>query len=183
MRLTGARKALYTVLAGLALANVVLLPSLRGILISELSYAAAAIVLVFVLSLASDNLVHHVVCLHPSTPSQLFLSWWLLSDVATIRTRWLLGENNRVLASVGIVSAAAKLAVLVVEEWSKRRMLLPEQSKSPPEGLAGVLNRMLLIWWENTPHDPYSLPQHLLTRLAFQDQSPHVQRPLRDPYP
>lgn len=144
--LTRITKTLYIVLSALTVAQIVLICSLDGLLTSSLSYAAAAISLIFVLVAAADNLFHHVSYLRPSAPAQLFIAWWLLSDITTIRTRWLLGGDNVILGSMLIALASVKLAVLLVEELSKRQTLLPSTADPPAEALSGIINRLLMLW-------------------------------------
>lgn len=108
--------------------------------------AAAALSVVAVLLICLDNGLHHLYSLKPSSPSQCLLAWWLISDIATVRTRWLFGGHDRTLAYIAIGLAALKLGIIVAEEWSKRDLLLPPWLHNSPEALAGIINRLLLIW-------------------------------------
>lgn len=147
--LTTIAQALYGLLLAFTVASSALLihRGIQGqIQTSRLSYAAAGITILCALLVPFDNLIHHAFYLRPSSPSQLLLGYWILSDVATIRTRWLLGADNRTLAILDIVSVFLKLAIIIVEEWSKRGILLPALTEASPESLSGIFNRLFLAW-------------------------------------
>jgi hypothetical protein len=81
--------------------------------------------------------------------SSFLLSFYLfttvLLDAARIRTLWQIGESTA-LCSTSAAAFVAKLILLVLESWSKRRYLDTVDSEVAGEELAGFLSRSLFLW-------------------------------------
>jgi ATP-binding cassette subfamily C (CFTR/MRP) protein 1 len=69
----------------------------------------------------------------------------ILLDTVRIRTLWQIGEATT-LCSIFVAGFAAKLALLVVESWSKRSFLMKKDGEVAGEELAGFLSKYLFLW-------------------------------------
>ncbi|KAF7712524.1 ABC multidrug transporter [Penicillium ucsense] len=129
------------------------------------SFSAAALQLCCSISLSFSALVSHVWEIRSSSFAQSFLVAWLATDIARIvlLTEERLNAGNHA-SYLGLVSAivALKIALLVVEELSKRSLLKSPYSKYPPEALSGIINRAFMLWlnplmWRGIAGEPLSL--------------------------
>ena len=84
-----------------------------------------------------------------SSASSFLLSFYLfttiLLDTVRIRTLWQIGELTA-LCLTFVAAFVAKLVLLVLESWSKRRYLDKADSEVAGEELAGFLSRSLFLW-------------------------------------
>lgn len=119
--------------------------AIRQIETTSMSRAKWAICLVCALVLAATSLFHQVYSLHSSDSAQGILGWWILADAVSIRSQWL-RHSDRALIGLTFVLLFNKLWLLLLEEADKRSLLRRRYSDSPPESLAGLWNRLLLVW-------------------------------------
>ncbi|KAJ5484697.1 ABC multidrug transporter [Penicillium diatomitis] len=129
------------------------------------SFSAAALQLCCSISLAFSALASHVWEIGSSSFAQSFLVAWLATDIARVvlLTEERLNACNHA-SYLGLVSAivALKIALLVVEELSKRSLLKSPYSKYPPDALSGIINRAFMLWlnplmWRGIAGEPLSL--------------------------
>lgn len=83
----------------------------------------------------------------PSTLVNVYLFLTLLFDCAIARTLWLI-TGPSVVARLFVTTAAVKFAMLALEAWDKRSILLAQYQGLSPESTNGILGRSV-FWWLN----------------------------------
>ena len=144
-----AKLALAAALNGLQIANAALW--WNSPLDSSLAKAAAIMSCVSAVCIAILLLAGHVYFLHSPGFLSIFLSVTMLFDIAITRTYF----NRHGLATLGAVHATIsviKLALVILEEVSKRSLIRADELRSSfgHEAVAGFWNRSIFFWVNST---------------------------------
>ncbi|KAL6878945.1 P-loop containing nucleoside triphosphate hydrolase protein [Trichoderma novae-zelandiae] len=130
--------------AGIQVGSLALVASSRR-LNTRLSLAAAILTLVAACCIVLLSHIEHVKSIRPSFLLTSYLFTSLLFDAARLRTEWLLSANVAH-AAVLSTSTILKLALLVLENVEKRRILLDAGKERSRESTSGPFNRGFFVW-------------------------------------
>ncbi|PTB69610.1 P-loop containing nucleoside triphosphate hydrolase protein [Trichoderma citrinoviride] len=130
--------------AGLQVGSLALVASSRR-LNTRFSLAAAILNLVAACCIVLLSHIEHVKSIRPSFLLTSYLFTSLLFDAARLRTEWLLSVNVAY-AAVLFTSTILKLALLVLENVEKRRILLDSGKERSTESTSGPFNRGFFVW-------------------------------------
>ena len=97
----------------------------------------------FVLAVTSN--FEHYRNARPSTPISIYLTITFFFDIARVRTLYAV-QDARPLATMMLVAAILKFAILVLELKEKRAWLVNEKDFPAPEATANFYNRMTFFW-------------------------------------
>ncbi|KAM0479830.1 hypothetical protein ACHAPX_004407 [Trichoderma viride] len=112
---------------------------------TRFSIAAAVLSLVAACCIVLLSHIEHVKSIRPSFLLTSYLFTTLLFDAARLRTEWLLSVNVAY-AAVLSTSTILKLALLVLENIEKRRILLDSNKTPSTESTSGPFNRGFFVW-------------------------------------
>ncbi|UKZ93816.1 uncharacterized protein TrAFT101_008724 [Trichoderma asperellum] len=112
---------------------------------TRFSIAAAVLSLVAACCIVLLSHIEHVKSIRPSFLLTSYLFTTLLFDAARLRTEWLLSVNVAY-AAVLSTSTILKLALLVLENIEKRRILLDSNKSPSTESTSGPFNRGFFVW-------------------------------------
>ncbi|KAL6910741.1 multidrug resistance-related protein [Trichoderma evansii] len=112
---------------------------------TRFSIAAAVLSLVAACCIVLLSHIEHVKSIRPSFLLTSYLFTTLLFDAARLRTEWLLSVNVSY-AAVLTTSTILKLALLVLENIEKRRILLDSNKTPSTESTSGPFNRGFFVW-------------------------------------
>ncbi|UKZ70396.1 uncharacterized protein TrAtP1_011377 [Trichoderma atroviride] len=112
---------------------------------TRFSIAAAVLSLVAACCIVLLSHIEHVKSIRPSFLLTSYLFTTLLFDAARLRTEWLLSVNVAY-AAVLSTSTILKLALLVLENIEKRRILLDSSKNPSTESTSGPFNRGFFVW-------------------------------------
>ncbi|KAM0452349.1 hypothetical protein ACHAO4_005560 [Trichoderma viride] len=112
---------------------------------TRFSIAAAVLSLVAACCIVLLSHIEHVKSIRPSFLLTSYLFTTLLFDAARLRTEWLLSVNVAY-AAVLSTSTILKLALLVLENIEKRRILLDSNKNPSTESTSGPFNRGFFVW-------------------------------------
>ncbi|KAL7925556.1 multidrug resistance-related protein [Trichoderma austrokoningii] len=112
---------------------------------TRFSIAAAVLALVAACCIVLLSHIEHVKSIRPSFLLTSYLFTTLLFDAARLRTEWLLSANVAY-AAVLSTSTFLKLALLVLENIEKRRILLDSTKNPSTESTSGPFNRGFFVW-------------------------------------
>jgi hypothetical protein len=115
---------------------------------TKVSIPATVLSLSAGLSLIVTSHLEHTKSIRPSFLITGFLLATLLSDIARVRTQWVL-QNHVALAGILTASVAVKLTMLVLEAWEKRSGLARLGYTFSRESTSGLLSRAS-FWWLNS---------------------------------
>ncbi|KAL6875382.1 P-loop containing nucleoside triphosphate hydrolase protein [Trichoderma longibrachiatum] len=130
--------------AGLQIGSLALVASSRR-LNTRFSLAAAILNLVAACCIVLLSHIEHVKSIRPSFLLTSYLFTSLLFDAARLRTEWLLSVNVAY-AAVLSTSTILKLALLVLENVEKRRILLDSSKEQSRESTSGPFSRGFFVW-------------------------------------
>ncbi|GFP55423.1 ABC multidrug transporter B [Trichoderma asperellum] len=112
---------------------------------TRFSIAAAVLSLIAACCIVLLSHIEHVKSIRPSFLLTSYLFTTLLFDAARLRTEWLLSVNVAY-AAVLSISTILKLALLVLENIEKRRILLDSNKSPSTESTSGPFNRGFFVW-------------------------------------
>jgi ATP-binding cassette, subfamily C (CFTR/MRP), member 1 len=92
----------------------------------------------------------------------VYLLLSILFDAVRIRTLWL-DQIQTSIAGIFTVCMVVKMSVLVLEESSKRRWLLPSQLPWSTEVTGGIFSRTLFLWLDRMMYRGYSRALSVIT--------------------
>lgn len=95
--------------------------------------------------LAVNSTIAHRASPRPSLAISAYLFISALTDIARVRSLWLMGDHTNV-AVVLSCSFAVKLILIVLENVSKRTFLLAQYANISGEETAGLFSRALFFW-------------------------------------
>ncbi|KAL7937120.1 P-loop containing nucleoside triphosphate hydrolase protein [Trichoderma chlorosporum] len=130
--------------AGIQVGSLALVASSR-LLNTKFSLAAAILNLIAACCIVFLSHIEHVKSIRPSFLLTSYLFTSLLFDAARLRTEWLLSVNVAY-AAVLSTSTALKLALLVLENVEKRRILVDSSKEASTESTSGPFNRGFFVW-------------------------------------
>ncbi|TFB04442.1 Multidrug resistance-associated protein 1 [Trichoderma ghanense] len=130
--------------AGIQVGSLALVASSRR-LTTRFSLAAAILNLVAACCIVLLSHIEHVKSIRPSFLLTSYLFTSLLFDAARLRTEWLLSVNVAY-AAVLSTSTILKLALLVLENVEKRRILLDSSKEPSTESTSGPFSRGFFVW-------------------------------------
>ncbi|KAK7745878.1 hypothetical protein SLS53_002596 [Cytospora paraplurivora] len=144
LRLPQGSIAIYT---GLQVAVLVLItrnPMIR----TNVLIASTTLSLLSALTLAVLSHFEHVKSARPSFIINLYLIATVLFDAARVRTRWQIGSEDAIAATL-TAALAVKCAVLLLEAAEKRSLLLGLNRRFSYESTSGLFSRSS-FWWLNS---------------------------------
>ncbi|KAF6815977.1 hypothetical protein CSOJ01_03246 [Colletotrichum sojae] len=112
---------------------------------SRVAIAVGALTIVDGLAAATLSFTEHSKSVGPSLLLSAFLILSTIFDAVRLRTLWLKSVGVPVV-SLSTASLALKLAILVLEEQSKRRWIIGDKQAWSSEETAGLSNRMGFYW-------------------------------------
>ncbi|KAL7915178.1 P-loop containing nucleoside triphosphate hydrolase protein [Trichoderma velutinum] len=112
---------------------------------TRFSLAAAILNLIAACCIVLLSHIEHVKSIRPSFLLTSYLFTSLLFDAARLRTEWLLSVNVAY-AAVLSTSTVLKLALLVLENVEKRRILVDSSKEPSTESTSGPFSRGFFIW-------------------------------------
>ncbi|KAL7790898.1 P-loop containing nucleoside triphosphate hydrolase protein [Trichoderma ceciliae] len=130
--------------AGIQVGCLALVASSRS-LNTRFSIAAAILSLAAACCIVLLSHIEHVKSIRPSFLLTSYLFTSLLFDAARLRTEWLLSVNVT-FAAVLSTSTVFKLALLVLENVEKRRILVGSNKEPSKESTSGPFNRGFFVW-------------------------------------
>ncbi|KAL7823946.1 P-loop containing nucleoside triphosphate hydrolase protein [Trichoderma gracile] len=130
--------------AGIQVGSLALVASSRH-LNTRFSLAAAILNLISACCIVLLSHIEHVKSIRPSFLLTSYLFTSLLFDAARLRTEWLLSVNVAY-AAVLSTSTILKLALLVLENVEKRRILLDSSKEQSRESTSGPFSRGFFVW-------------------------------------
>ncbi|EGR49492.1 uncharacterized protein TRIREDRAFT_60116 [Trichoderma reesei QM6a] len=130
--------------AGIQVGSLALVASSRH-LNTRFSLAAAILNLIAACCIVLLSHIEHVKSIRPSFLLTSYLFTSLLFDAARLRTEWLLSVNVAY-AAVLSTSTILKLALLVLENVEKRRILLDSSKEQSRESTSGPFSRGFFLW-------------------------------------
>ncbi|KAJ4863834.1 ABC transporter domain-containing protein [Trichoderma breve] len=130
--------------AGIQVGALAIVASSR-LINTRFSLAAAILNLIAACCIVLLSHIEHVKSIRPSFLLTSYLFTSLLFDAARLRTEWLLSVNVAY-AAVLSTSTALKLALLVLENVEKRRILVDSSKEPSTESTSGPFNRGFFIW-------------------------------------
>ncbi|KAK4083017.1 uncharacterized protein Triagg1_1907 [Trichoderma aggressivum f. europaeum] len=130
--------------AGIQVGALAIVASSR-LLNTRFSLAAAILNLIAACCIVLLSHIEHVKSIRPSFLLTSYLFTSLLFDAARLRTEWLLSVNVAY-AAVLSTSTVLKLALLVLENVEKRRILVDSSKEPSTESTSGPFNRGFFIW-------------------------------------
>ncbi|KAL7945596.1 P-loop containing nucleoside triphosphate hydrolase protein [Trichoderma barbatum] len=130
--------------AGIQVGSLALVASSR-LLNTRFSLATAILNLVAACCIVLISHIEHVKSIRPSFLLTSYLFTSLLFDAARLRTEWLLSVNVAY-AAVLSTSTILKLALLVLENVEKRRILVDSSKEPSRESTSGPFSRGFFVW-------------------------------------
>ncbi|KAF6838319.1 hypothetical protein CMUS01_04702 [Colletotrichum musicola] len=112
---------------------------------SRVAIAVGALAIVDGLAAATLSFTEHTKSVGPSLLLSAFLILSTIFDAVRLRTLWLKSVGVPIV-SLSTASLALKLAILVLEEQSKRRWIIGDKEVWSSEETAGLSNRMGFYW-------------------------------------
>jgi ATP-binding cassette subfamily C (CFTR/MRP) protein 1 len=117
---------------------------------SMLSIATASVEVVGSAGIAYLSTIEHHRTIRPSQLLQLFLSLFLLFDIARLRTMFLRQFQSSILSTM-LLRTFLTLLILILESFNKKHLVIAEDSAPPlgPEDTGGLFQKRFL-WNLNT---------------------------------
>jgi ATP-binding cassette subfamily C (CFTR/MRP) protein 1 len=116
-----------------------------GLVKTKASIPSATLTFLASILLCTASVLEHTKSSAPSFLRSFYLFITVFLDTVRIRTLWQIGESTA-LCSTSVAAFVAKLVLLALESWSKRRYLDKAYSEVAGEELAGFLSRLLFLW-------------------------------------
>lgn len=130
------------------------------------------------------SFLEHTNSVGPSLLLDAYLLVSILFDVVRTRTMWL-NHTNTWIAALFTICIMIKIGVLILEEYNKRKWLLPSHKRWSLEVTGGIFSRTLFVWLDKMMWKGYSnalavatLPDidaDLLSKALWQRIGPQIQ--------
>jgi ATP-binding cassette, subfamily C (CFTR/MRP), member 1 len=109
------------------------------------SVAAAALAMVDSFAFLILSYSEHAKSVRPSALLSAYLFFSILLDAVRTRTLWLMSYGNAILG-LFTASLTLKVAILALEEISKRRYIDHDEKTYGPEETSGIFSHSLFLW-------------------------------------
>lgn len=106
---------------------------------------AAALSFIDALAIIFLSRREHIHNLRPSTLLNIYLFVSVITDVARVRTLWLV-QDGLAVAILYTCSTALRFTMLLLEATEKRHILMSTYPSPSSEEVSGILNRSVLGW-------------------------------------